>query len=188
MFCKYAVNCIHSHHIFRCCYSVMDTKILEDLENINVKENKHESWSRPRTASRKPFTFVTKSSIQDFAVVVDTSLFRMGYSLVTEVEKEAPNRMNTLYKESFSQPFSENSTMSSNRFFPISYVDPSRWLLPFGAASVKYLALLLTLSWRRPLSYRNQSVDLQSLRHERVNNSKQVNVSGTNSMTNFTYL
>ena len=33
----------NSHHIFRCCYSVMDTKILEDLENINVKENKHES-------------------------------------------------------------------------------------------------------------------------------------------------
>ena len=43
LFCKYAVNCIHSHHIFRGCYSVMDTKILEDLENINVKENKHES-------------------------------------------------------------------------------------------------------------------------------------------------
>ena len=44
---------------------------------------------------------------------------------------------------------------------------------------------LLTLSWRRPLSYRNQSIDLQSksvdwflydngLRHERVNKVTQI--------------
>ena len=45
----------------------------------------------------KPLTFVTKSSILDFAVVLDTPLFRMSYSLVTEVEKEAPNRMTISY-------------------------------------------------------------------------------------------
>ena len=114
----------------RFSYSVNYTKIPEDSQNINIEENKHESWSRLRTASRKSLTFFTKSSIWDFAVVVEMSLFRMGYSLATEVEKEAPNRMNILHKESFSQPFSENSTISLNRLFLISYVNLSRWLLP----------------------------------------------------------
>ena len=130
VFCKYAVNFIRRHHIFRFSYSVNYTKIPEDSQNINIEENKHESWSRLRTASRKLLTFFTKSSIWDFAVVVEMSLFRMGYSLATEVEKEAPNRMNILHKESFSQPFSENSTISLNRLFLISYVNLSHWLLP----------------------------------------------------------
>ena len=38
-------------------------------------------------------TFVTKHSILDFVVALDTSLFRMGYSLVAEVETKTSNRM-----------------------------------------------------------------------------------------------
>ena len=38
-------------------------------------------------------TFVTKHSILDFVVALDRSLFRMGYSLVAEVETKASNRM-----------------------------------------------------------------------------------------------
>ena len=127
MFCKYAVNCIHSHHIFRCCYSVMDTKILEDLENINVKENKHESWSRSRTASRKPFTFVTKSSIQDFAVVVDTSLFRLGYSLVTEVERKHQIEWIHCIKKVFHSFFPRIRPCVQTGFFP-----SAMWILLGG--------------------------------------------------------
>ena len=41
----------------------------------------------------KPLTFFTKSSILDFAVLLDSPLLCLGYSLVTEVGKEAPNRM-----------------------------------------------------------------------------------------------
>ena len=70
-------------------------------------------------------------------VVVDTSLFHMGYSLVTEVEKEAPNRTNILYKESFSQTFSKKSTIFSSYQLcgPLSV-----------AAPVKYLVLLLIIA------------------------------------------
>ena len=40
---KYSVNGIHRHCIFLCSYPVKSTKIPEDLEDINVEENKHES-------------------------------------------------------------------------------------------------------------------------------------------------
>lgn len=52
---------------------------------MEVFVTKYNTW--------KLLTFVTKSSILHFAVVLNTSLFRVGYSLVREVEKEAPDRM-----------------------------------------------------------------------------------------------
>ena len=56
----------------------------------------------------------------------------------------------------------------------------SHWRCTFNIVRWLIHTFLLTLSWRRPLSYRNQSIDLQSksmdwflydngLRHERVN-------------------
>ena len=52
---------------------------------MEVFVTKYNTW--------KLLTFVTKSSILHFAVVLNTSLFRVGYSLVRKVEKEAPDRM-----------------------------------------------------------------------------------------------
>ena len=43
--------------------------------NMKLFVTKVNSWN--------PLTFFTKTSILDFAVVLDTPLFRMGYSLVT---------------------------------------------------------------------------------------------------------
>ena len=61
------------------------------------------------------FTFVTKSSILNI-LVLDVPLFRMGYILVTGVEKEALNRMKISHCAR-SQVFPKDMTIPVDRFF-----------------------------------------------------------------------
>ena len=61
------------------------------------------------------FTFVTESSILNI-LVLDAPLFRMGYILVTGVEKEAINRMKISHCVR-SQVFPKDMTIPVDRFF-----------------------------------------------------------------------
>ena len=88
--------------------------------------------------SWKPLTFVTKSTILDFAVVLDMPLFRMGYSLVTAIEKEAPNRMKINRCIKFFTGFFQEFGNICTQAFSHQLCGPL--LL---AASVRYLILLL---------------------------------------------
>ena len=60
------------------------------LEKISMRV---EAGQELPAGNWKPLNFFTKSSILDFAILLHSPLFRLGYSLVTEVGKEAPNRM-----------------------------------------------------------------------------------------------
>ena len=88
--------------------------------------------------SWKPLTFVTKSTILDFAVVLDMPLFRMGYSLVTAIEKEAPNRMKINRCIKFFTGFFQEFGNICTQAFSHQLCGPLLLV-----ASVKYLILLL---------------------------------------------
>ena len=88
--------------------------------------------------SWKPLAFVTKSTILDFAAVPDMPLFRMGYSLVTEIEKEAPNRMKINRRIKFFTGFFQEFDNICTQAFPHQLCGPL-----LVAASVKYWIVLL---------------------------------------------
>ena len=75
----------------------------------------------------------------------------------------------------------KNFDSKSNQSILTATIKPSRYTKRFN--ELLFWAILLTLSWRRPLSYRKQSIDSlcksmdwflydKGLRHERVNNPR----------------
>ena len=126
------------HPSLQNAYCLSRTIVKSKMEIFVTKVN---SWI--------PLTSVTKISILDFVVVLETPVI-FGRTLVTEVEKEAPNRMKIRFHRLFPRIWT---------YLVTDFFSTAMWT-PLGGCFCNIFGTIF-------------------------NNCKQVNVSGTNSMTYF---